>query len=223
MCGRVEKPGPDQVKLWLEDTFSEHGWRMPSNPFLGDAGEGFPTHVLPNLRDAGEGVEVVGMRWGIRPAWSKRDLINAKQETASEKRTWSKAFRERRCAIPVAGFYEWQHAGPKSKKIKYLIEHPDRSMMLLAGLWSDDSQHGPCCTIMTTRPGEAVGHLHDRQPVILPADQLSRWLDPGIQERGPLEDLLEPVDRLAYWPVRAGGQVSRADPDAPLHGGPAGE
>lgn len=200
MCGRVDKPGPDQLKLWLEDTFDEHGWKMPGSPFLGEPGEGFPTHVLPTLRSADGGAELLGMRWGVRPAWSKRDLINAKQETASEKRTWSKAFRERRCAIPVAGFYEWKDVGAP-KKVRHWIGAPDRSLIVLAGLWSDDADHGPCSTIMTTAAGDVVSDIHNRQPVILSREHLARWLDPGIQERGPLEDLLAPYPRLVAEPV----------------------
>lgn len=200
MCGRVEKPSPGQLKLWIEDTFDQHGWKMPRQPFLGEAGEGFPTHTLATLRAAKAGAEILGMRWGVRPAWSKRDLINAKQETASEKRTWSKAFRERRCALPVAGFYEWKDVGAP-KKVRHWIGALDRSLIVLAGLWTDDAEQGPCCTIMTTAAGDVVGEIHDRQPVILPADQLPRWLDPGIRERGPLEDLLEAYPDLVAEPV----------------------
>lgn len=207
MCGRVHKADKDALKKFLHDVIDEHGWKMPQTPaFFGDVGdhyepgEGFPTHVLPSLRPSVDGVELLGMRWGVRPAWSKRDLINTKQETAAEKPTWSRAFRERRCALPVAGFYEWKDVGQGKKKIRHWIGAPDRSLIVLAGLWTDDAEHGPCCSIMTTRAGQVVGKIHDRQPVILPPAQLQRWLDPGIQERGPLEDLLVPLDDLLAEP-----------------------
>lgn len=200
MCGRVEKPGPDQLQRWLEDTFSEHGWKVPRKPFLGETGEGFPTHTLATLRSADDAAELLGMRWGVRPAWSKRDLINTRQETMTEKSTWSKAFRERRCALPVAGFYEWKDVGA-AKKIRNWVGAPNRSLIVLAGLWSEHPEYGPCSSIVTTRAGDVVREIHDRQPVILPVDQLPRWLDPGIQDRGPLEDLLEPYAALVAEPV----------------------
>lgn len=55
-------------------------------------------------------------------------------------------------------------------------------------------------TILTTQAGEAVAPLHDRQPVIIAPEHLDRWLDPGITEREPLEELLHPVDDLVVEP-----------------------
>lgn len=210
MCGRVEKPGPDQVKLWLEDTFDEHGWKMPRTPLALEGyqpGEGFPTNTLPTLRSAEDDAEVVGMRWEWEVSWKSRNEINARQETAHEKRTWSKAFRERRCAIVVSGFYEWK--GPKgSKKVRHWIHLPEHSLMVLAGLWIDQEPHGLRCVIVTTSAGDVVAPIHDRQPVILPRQHLPRWLDPGIHERGPLEDLLEPFTGIVAEPVD--GPISAA-------------
>jgi len=56
------------------------------------------------------------LRWGLIPSWANdrevgSRMINARSETAAEKPSFRRAFRERRCLIPADGFYEWQRTG----------------------------------------------------------------------------------------------------------------
>jgi putative SOS response-associated peptidase YedK len=50
--------------------------------------------------------------------------------------------------------------------------------------------------MLTTEPNAEVrGVGHHRMPVLLTSkEQYDRWLDPEISERGPLEELLRPVE-----------------------------
>lgn len=196
VCGRVYRPGERDLQRFLEDTFDE---RVRWDPGRFPAGEAFPTEELLVLLSDGARMGAEPMRWGITPTWKRdgkagRPLINARAETLTEKPIWSRAFRERRCAVPVAHFYEWQSAAPKPRP-RYTVRLRDSPITVLAGLWADDaaSATGRACTIITTTAGEVVRPIHERQPVILPVEHLRRWLDPGITERGPLEDLLRPL------------------------------
>lgn len=196
MCGRVYRTDTDDVLRFLRDVFDAHGRQVPKLELK--VGEIFPTNELLVLSDTDEGPDAAAMRWGVRVKWTKRPQINAKSETAHEKRTWSRAFRERRCVLPVSGFYEWDGREEKPKP-RYRFHLADDPVMLLGGLWLDGRDPGyegeePACTILTTRAGEVVEPMHDRQPVIVQREHLDRWLDPGISERGPLEDLMEPLD-----------------------------
>jgi len=69
-------------------------------------GEVFPTNIAPVfVRD---GVEAV--KWGF-PHWKNSGvIINARAETALEKKMFGKPLRERRCVVPSSGFYEWGHS-----------------------------------------------------------------------------------------------------------------
>lgn len=55
--------------------------------------------------------ELIEMRWGLIPFWSKPDaklpmMINAKAETVSSKPSYRSAFKSRRCLVPASGYYE---------------------------------------------------------------------------------------------------------------------
>jgi len=129
------------------------------------------------------------LRWGLVPTWAKKPdtglkMINARVETVGERAAFRRAFERYRCLIIADGFYEWQrqHAGPKQP---FHITRSDGGLFAFAGLWSiwhDDDNEGRTlrtCTILTTAANPAIASLHDRMPVILPADAESAWLEPS--------------------------------------------
>jgi putative SOS response-associated peptidase YedK len=76
-----------------------------------------PSQDVPIIRETSEGqYELVMVRWGLIPRWSKEpkteySTINARAETVAEKPAFRDAFRRRRCLIPADGFYEWKKEG----------------------------------------------------------------------------------------------------------------
>ena len=74
-----------------------------------------PTDTLPVVRyDVKAGQCSLDMlRWGLIPYWAK-DIkvgfanINAKAEGIENKPAFREAFRQRRCLVQVANFYEWK-------------------------------------------------------------------------------------------------------------------
>lgn len=138
---------------------------------------------LPERLDAFPGRDVVVVRdgrielahWGFLPAWARRPLTNAKSEDI--KPTFAAAFRQRRCLVPATAYYEW--SGAKGSKVKHAIRPADQDVFSFAGLWQEFQVKGEarlCVTIMTTQPSPAIAAIHNRMPVILPADGHAAWL-----------------------------------------------
>lgn len=66
-----------------------------------------------------------------------------------------------------------------------------------AGLWErwgHDDQTIESCAIISTDANATVEPVHNRMPVILPAEHHALWLDPECQHRGNLEAMLQPYD-----------------------------
>jgi len=149
------------------------------------------------------------LRWGLIPPWADDPqigsrMINARAETAHEKPSFRRAFRERRCLIPADGFYEWKRTN--GTKQPYYIHMKEGRPFAFAGLWEswreEDGPEVRSCAILTTRPNALASEIHDRMPVILPAGSREAWLDPEA-EKEELLALLEPYpeDEMETYPV----------------------
>jgi putative SOS response-associated peptidase YedK len=164
-----------------------------------------PTQEAPVVRVDGAGRrEVAMLRWGLVPSWAQdpsigNRMINARSETAAEKPSFRNAFRSRRCAVPATGFFEWK--GEPGRKQPFAITAADQPLFAFAGLWErwhDRSQpDAPAVetfTILTTDANSPVAAIHDRMPVILPADRVEAWLTaPPAQAQALLSPYAGPV------------------------------
>lgn len=161
------------------------------------------------------------LKWGLVPSWAKdpaigNKMINARVETVAEKPSFRRAFAVRRALIPADGYYEWyapQHrtAQGKPEKQPFFIRPRDGGVLAMAGLyeiWRDESGDGDdawlwTCTVLTTKAEDAVGHLHDRMPMLVERARYGDWLDPRIGDADRLRELLIPAapGRLEAFPV----------------------
>jgi putative SOS response-associated peptidase YedK len=195
MCGRFTLRAPasvvaEQFALFEVPPFAPRFNIAPSQPV--------PVVRLTPGR-AGNGRELVWLRWGLIPAWAKdaaigNRLINARAETVAEKPAFLSALRRRRCLVAADGFYEWQRTG--QRKQPYFIRLRDDRPFAFAGLWESwegpDSSQLESCTLLTTEANELMRPIHDRMPVILPADGYRAWLDPTVEQPEQLLPLLRP-------------------------------
>lgn len=163
------------------------------------------------------------LRWGLVPSWAKdpaigNRMINARMETVAEKPAFRKAFASRRCLLPADGYYEWYPTSQLSKagkplKQPFFIRPTDGHPLAMAGLyeiWRDRTRADDdpdrfrwTCTVITTQAEDAVGHIHDRMPLMVERERWSRWLDPTLSDRDDLLSLLVPAapGRLEAYPV----------------------
>jgi putative SOS response-associated peptidase YedK len=166
-----------------------------------------PTQQAPVVRaDASGAREVAMLRWGLVPSWARdlaigNKMINARSETAAEKPSFRNAFKSRRCVIPATGFFEWK--GEPGRKQPYAITAADQPLFAFAGLWESwrpreaSEEGGPVetFTILTTQANETVAAIHDRMPVILPAESVQAWLTaPPAQAQALLRPYAGPVN-----------------------------
>ncbi len=161
--------------------------------------------VLAIRRDSG-GPAAVWLRWGLIPHWAKdagigARMINARAETVAEKPAFRSAFRRRRCLIVADGFYEWQKTAGKTKQPYFFGLQPAGTTFAFAGLWErwQDPAGQPVesCSIITTSANDLLQPIHDRMPVIIPAEHYAHWLDPQFEQSGPLQELLQPYPAAA--------------------------
>ena len=164
------------------------------------------------------------LSWGLVPFWAKdpaigNKMINARMETVHEKPAYRRAFAARRCLLPADGYYEWYATEQRTKagkplKQPFFIHPADGSVMAMAGLyeiWKDPTRDEDdperfrwTCTVLTTSAEDAVGHIHDRMPLLVERERYAAWLDPDASsDPDTLRGLLVPAapGRLEAYPV----------------------
>lgn len=201
MCGRyAASANPDEL-------VEEFEVDQVSDDLPGPDWNVAPTVPVPAVlermdRDSGEVARKLRpLTWGLVPSWAKEKsigarMINARFETVAEKPAFRKAFASRRCLLPADGYYEWYTPDapdhlPKSKrppKQPFFIHRSDGRRLAMAGIYEfwrdpdkardDDSAWLRTCSIITTRATDAVGHIHDRMPMVVPSELWGAWLDP---------------------------------------------
>jgi putative SOS response-associated peptidase YedK len=163
------------------------------------------------------------LTWGLVPSWAKEPsignrLINARMETVAEKPAYKRAFAARRCLLPADGYFEWypteqRTKGGKPLKQPFFIRPRDGGVLAMAGLyeiWRDTTRPDDdpdrfrwTCTVLTTEAEDALGHIHDRMPLMVEPGRWTAWLDPNVSGRADLLDLLIPAvpGQLEAFPV----------------------
>lgn len=122
----------------------------------------------PVLRAAGNGVEVVSMRFGWPPPRPKAPpVFNFK----SDGRHFDKS---KRCLVILSGFFEF--TGSKSPKTKHRFSVKGSPIMAIAGLWSEDADGALSFTMLTTEPGPDIAPVHDRQVCVVLPEDWAHWL-----------------------------------------------
>jgi putative SOS response-associated peptidase YedK len=122
----------------------------------------------PVLRAAGNGVELVSMRFGFPPPRPKAGpIFNFK----SDGRDFSNS---RRCVVVLSGFFEF--TGTQYPKTKHRFSFKDSHIMGIAALWSEAADGALSFTMLTTEPGPDIEPVHDRQVCVLKPEDWGAWL-----------------------------------------------
>ena len=145
------------------------------------------------------------MEWGCIPfyvkeekafAKSRNTMLNARSERILEdsKSYWFK-IRNRRCLIPVTGFFEHREIKGWKKKVPYFIRLTKQPMFFIPGLYSvaelPDLETGEVIrrytyTLITRNANELMRKIHNggdnkyRMPLLLPFEMSMGFLEPEL-------------------------------------------
>ena len=133
-------------------------------------GDVFPAQNATIIKGQEHHLAAEQMRWGF-PGFEKgKLLINARAESALERRAFRDSRQNRRCIIPARGFYEWN----KSKE-KFSYERKDAPILFMAGCYNK-YQDQERFVILTTEANPSVAPVHNRMPLILELEELKDWV-----------------------------------------------
>ena len=179
-----------------------------------------PSQRVPAVVADRDGVRAATLQWGLVPAWASdpsigNRLANARGETVRTKPAFRQSFAGRRALVFADLFYEWQAVPGARRKQPWCIRLDGDAPFAFAALW-DSWPRGSLhtFTLITTSPNAVVAPIHDRMPVILPAEAFATWLDVSAP-KDDVEALLLPHDAAAMHAVRVSTRVNAPTHDAP--------
>jgi len=215
MCGRfVNAETDDAVEYFdIRETISRLfvSWDVRPTTRIGIIIDHAGTGIARPIR------QLRAARWGLIPSWSKTAdpklrLINARAETVLSKPSFCTAARQRRAIVPAQGYYEWAQ-NPDGTKTPYFLHDPTQPILGFAGLYEywrvPDSQTMPgteegwlcTATIITRAATDALGHIHDRMPLIVPRDTTDQWLDPATTNTDQIDAIIHAIPDSTLVPV----------------------
>lgn len=178
MCGRFALTLPDDAMARLFAARPDND--LPAGPRYNVC----PTQPVAVVAAAETGRRLRPMRWGLVPRWYRTPgdgplLINARSETLARKPAFAEAARQRRCLVPVSGFYEWTK-DEDGTRLPWYIRPAAAEFAALAGVWQEweggDGTRLVTCAIVTVPASADLSALHDRMPLTLMPGDWGLWL-----------------------------------------------
>ena len=117
--------------------------------------------------------------WGYCPDWLKsqsnpRPLFNTRYESLLEKKTFTSAFKNSRCLIPISGWYEWKEED--GIKQPYYFFDTSKSLLFAAGLYWNRSSGDIETSIITREAVDSLQVIHNRSPLLLTSEHRDMWV-----------------------------------------------
>jgi len=181
MCGRyqlLEDQDIDEINRIIAEVEANSAALSVTAKF----GEIYPTNRVPilmqgNVFDKAGTNRVNIMHWGF--PMGNKNIINARSETAGEKRMFTGPLRNNRCVVPSTGFFEWKHSGKTKEKYRFI--QPGRRMLYMAGISAkyrvkNSDVPADCFIILTRGSNSYMADIHDRMPVIIYEEEINNWI-----------------------------------------------
>lgn len=165
--------------------------------------EFYPGSKVPVIRRRFSKNTAELVRWGTKPDWSEKTIINARKENILTSRFWKEFFFQERCLIPASYFLEWQMSD--GKKIPWRISLKEKELFFFAGmivsLQNSRSELIESCVILTEGANSLMKDIHNygpnrhRQPLILSEDKYESWISKSDAANLLSEEII-PVENM---------------------------
>ena len=135
----------------------------------------FAPVIITGKGDGSFDLKISNMAFGIK---EKSLVINARAESAMDKPMFADSFAHRRCVMPAGAFYEWDR-----DKNRVTFYNKDKEPIYLAGVYTL-SDNKDSFVVLTTAANESMSRVHDRMPLMIPAEPVRDWLyDDGVAKQ----------------------------------------
>jgi len=174
----------------------EHLTIHPELEMLGEFNEiyylvsGFSHPKLPVFKN--NSVEM--SEWGLIPSFAANEekaneladmTLNARSDTIHEKPSFRNSIKDKRCVLPLDGFYEWEHIN--KNKQPYYIYPSDETVFYLGCIYNswinpESGEVRDTFSIITTAANQLMEKIHNtkkRMPLILGKKDIDKWVDPA--------------------------------------------
>ena len=206
MCGRYT------VTMDKESIEFHFNAKFVAKDFFNPTYNAAPSQKLPIIRTYHSHRIELGT-WGFWPEeWKHskrvRPQINARVEMAAEKPMFRDSFATRHCMVITDGYYGWFVDPRSGRKQPYRIMLKSGEPFAMAGIYArnddrtafDDAESATVnFAILTTKANDAVSHIHERMPVILPLGREKQWLP--AQPSGMIVLAPFPAELMTAYPV----------------------
>ncbi len=182
------------------------------------------SYVVLNNEDGNR--ELNAFSFGLIPSWAddrnmQYSTMNARDDKLMKSNLWKPLFKNKRCIVPVNGFYEHHHfdqnlnvpGAPKpTNKVPYYFKLKSQTVFGFAGLYDQwtDKETGEIIhtfSIITTNPNPLVRKIHnnkERMPTILRKEDYDFWLNESVKAEDYFDQNIftaYPEDDMEAWQI----------------------
>lgn len=134
------------------------------------------------ILDRGSGLCVEDFDWGLVPSWSslpetKYTTMTARLERAARSRIFRRPWEQRRCVVPMNGYYKWDRNADPPRP--YFIQSQSGDVLFAAGLWDHWHKAEPelySFAVLTHANPVIPAPLVPDGPVFLAAAKVADWI-----------------------------------------------
>ena len=168
MCGRYHFSA--ELLDEIRDLTEQKDWKLELGVLDRDIHPGDTAPVITAAGDQGGSLRACRQKWGYPGPGGKGLVFNARSESVFEKRMFRNSVSQRRAAVPVSWFYEWN-----KNKEKFTFTKEGSRILFLAGFYGryEDGDH---FVILTTQANASMAPVHSRMPLVLEREQVREWI-----------------------------------------------
>lgn len=168
MCGRYHFSA--ELLDEIRDLTEQKDWKLELGVLDRDIHPGDTAPVITAAGDQGGSLRACRQKWGYPGPGGKGLVFNARSESVFEKRMFRDSVSQRRAAVPVSWFYEWN-----KNKEKFTFTKEGSRILFLAGFYGR-YEDGDRFVILTTQANASMAPVHSRMPLVLEREQVREWI-----------------------------------------------